>query len=293
MRIKRQLPKGKIFAIVGMLILLAAGGLWLLKVRQENADQQANQQTETSRSQTETDQSTPQPETTPQPPKQEVKITLPNATAIAARVEDYTQDTSIWKLANKDHGYLVPTYVPADLAMVPTPTMPGRGQDERSLRQVTFDDLQKMVAAAKAEGLTLQLGSGYRSYATQQVLFSNYSRQYGEAAAARFSARPGHSEHQSGLAADFVGASGACWVSECFESQPEGKWLAAHAHEYGFILRYPKGKQSIVGYQYEPWHFRYVGRELAGALKQSGLTLEEAWPHLEKALSELKEQGKI
>ena len=67
--------------------------------------------------------------------------------------------------------------------------------------------------------------------------------------------------------------------------------LAAHAHEYGFILRYPKGKEKITGYQYEPWHFRYVGRELAGALHQSGLTMEEAWSYIEKAMTELKQRG--
>ena len=77
-------------------------------------------------------------------------------------------------------------------------------------------------------------------------------------------------------------------VEECFERTAAGHWLAQHAHEYGFILRYPKGKESVTGFQYEPWHFRYVGKELAGALQQSGLTLEEAQPYIEQALSSEK-----
>ena len=86
-------------------------------------------------------------------------------------------------------------------------------------------------------------------------------------------------------------ADQTCWVDDCFERTAAGKWLAAHAHEYGFILRYPKGKESITGYQYEPWHFRYVGRELAGALHQSGLTMEEAWSYIEEAMTKLKQRG--
>lgn len=152
-------------------------------------------------------------------------------------------------------------------------------------------DLEKLVAAARAAGVTLRVGSGYRSYATQASLFASYARRHGEAAASRFSSRPGHSEHQSGLAVDFAGADQTCWVDNCFEGTAAGKWLAAHAHEYGFILRYPKGKESITGYQYEPWHFRYVGRELAGALHQSGLTMEEAWSYIEKAMTKLKQRG--
>ena len=152
-------------------------------------------------------------------------------------------------------------------------------------------DLEKLVAAARNAGVTIYVGSGYRSYATQASLFASNVRQHGETKASRFSSRPGHSEHQSGLAVDFGGTDRACWVEECFEQTTAGKWLAAHAHEYGFILRYPKGKESITGYQYEPWHFRYVGRELAGALHQSGLTMEEAWSYIEKAMTKLKQRG--
>ena len=218
-------------------------------------------------------------------------LALPNATPIPARIVSSADDADLWKIANKSRAFANPRYQPSDLRLVSVPTLPGRGQDERSLRAVLMPDLERLVAAARATGVTLRVGSGYRSYATQASLFAGYVRRHGEAAASRFSSRPGHSEHQSGLAVDFAGADQTCWVDDCFERTAAGKWLAAHAHEYGFILRYPKGKESITGYQYEPWHFRYVGRELAGALHQSGLTMEEAWSYIEKAMTKLKQRG--
>lgn len=227
----------------------------------------------------------------PPAPAAPVTITLPRATPIPARIVNNADDADLWKIANKSRAFANPRYQPSDLRLVSVPTLPGRGQDERSLRAVLMPDLEKLVATARAAGVTLRVGSGYRSYATQASLFASYARRHGEAAASRFSSRPGHSEHQSGLAVDFAGADQTCWVDNCFEGTAAGKWLAAHAHEYGFILRYPKGKESITGYQYEPWHFRYVGRELAGALHQSGLTMEEAWSYIEKAMTKLKQRG--
>ena len=217
-------------------------------------------------------------------------IALLNATPIPARIVNSADDADLWKIANKSRAFANPRYQPSDLRIVSVPTLPGRGQDERSLRAVLIPDLEKLVAAARAAGVTIRVGSGYRSYTTQASLFASYVHQHGEAAASRFSSHPGHSEHQSGLAVDFAGADQTCWVDDCFERTAAGKWLAAHAHEYGFILRYPKGKEKITGYQYEPWHFRYVGRELAGALQQSDLTMEEAWPYIEKAASKIKQK---
>lgn len=218
-------------------------------------------------------------------------IALPNATPIPARIVNSADDADLWRIVNKSQSFANPRYQPSDLRPVSVPTLPGRGQDERSLRAVLMPDLEKLVAAARNAGVTIYAGSGYRSYATQASLFASNVRQHGEAKANRFSSRPGHSEHQSGLAVDFGGIDRACWMEDCFEQTTASKWLAAHAHEYGFILRYPKGKESITGYQYEPWHFRYVGRELAGALHQSGLTMEEAWSYIEKAMTKLKQRG--
>ena len=224
-------------------------------------------------------------------PAAPITIALPNATPIPARIVNDADDADIWKIVNKSRAFANPRYQPSDLRLVSVPTLPGRSQDERSLRAVLMPDLEKLVAAAGNAGVTIYVGSGYRSYATQASLFASNVRQHGEAKANRFSSRPGHSEHQSGLAVDFGGIDRACWVEDCFEQTTASKWLAGHAHEYGFILRYPKGKEKITGYQYEPWHFRYVGRELAGALQQSGLTMEEAWSYIEEAMTKLKQRG--
>lgn len=123
-------------------------------------------------------------------------------------------------------------------------------------------------AAAKA-GLNLYISSGYRSYDYQSQIYQNYCNLYGQAEADTFSARPGHSEHQTGLAFDLN------TIDDSFADTAEYPWVCEHAHEYGFIIRYPEGKESITGYQFEPWHLRYLGTEVAEKVYESGLTLEE------------------
>ena len=132
-----------------------------------------------------------------------------------------------------------------------------------------------MIADAKKQGVSLNAFSAYRSYSYQAQLYSNYTKKYGKTKADRFSARPGYSEHQTGLAFDFGGKDRSHWLEESFASTKEGKWLYANAHKYGFILRYHKGKEKITGYMYEPWHYRYVGSDVSSKVKVSGKTLEE------------------
>lgn len=133
--------------------------------------------------------------------------------------------------------------------------------------KAAFDE---MAAAAKEEeGLTLTVCSGYRSYSYQKKLYNNYVDRDGQTAADRYSARPGHSEHQTGLAIDVNRASSK------FTGTPEQIWLAANCYKYGFIIRYPEGKESITGYKYESWHVRYLGKDLAKKVYDSGLCLEE------------------
>ena len=127
----------------------------------------------------------------------------------------------------------------------------------------------RMKADAAAEGLTLKIVSGYRSYRQQTNTYANFSKRDGQALADTYSARPGHSEHQTGLAMDINS------VYKRFANTPEGIWLAANCVKYGFILRYPEGKEHITGYMYEPWHIRYVGTDVAKAVSESGLCLEE------------------
>ena len=129
--------------------------------------------------------------------------------------------------------------------------------------------LSEMIAAAKSEGINLYQISGFRSYSTQQTLYNNYVARDGKAAADRYSARPGHSEHQTGLAFDLNS------LEQSFGETAEGKWLAENCWKYGFIIRYPYNKESITGYMYEPWHVRYLGKDVAKQVYESGLCLEE------------------
>ncbi len=127
----------------------------------------------------------------------------------------------------------------------------------------------KMQSDAAAQGLTLYINSAFRSYDYQKNLYNRYVSRDGKRLADTYSARPGHSEHQTGLSLDLN------TVTQSFAETAEGKWVAAHCHEYGFIIRYPKGKTQFTGYCYEPWHLRYVGIEKATAITNSGMCLEE------------------
>ncbi|WP_155593213.1 M15 family metallopeptidase [Lysinibacillus cavernae] len=136
--------------------------------------------------------------------------------------------------------------------------------------------LNQMLAAAKQQGFDLVAFSGYRSFEYQTTLYDNYVKRDGQAAADRYSARPGYSEHQTGLAFD-IGERGKedLWLTEEFGETPAGQWLFAHAQEHGFILRFPQNKEDITGYMYESWHYRYVGRDAAKEMTKQNITLEE------------------
>lgn len=137
------------------------------------------------------------------------------------------------------------------------------------LDSTCYNQFCKLSSAAAQEGLNIYLSSGFRSYDYQAQIYNNYCARDGQAAADTYSARPGYSEHQTGLAIDVN------QIDDSFIGTPEAIWLENHCHEFGFILRYPQGKQDITGYQYESWHIRYVGTDLATQIHASGLTLEE------------------
>lgn len=148
-----------------------------------------------------------------------------------------------------------------------------------SLTSTTKNAFNKMQAAAKLDGINIYIASGFRSYQTQNRLYNNYVARDGKAKADTYSARPGHSEHQSGLAFDIcshdLDGQDAC-INSNFDNTDQAKWLAQNAYKYGFILRYPKGKTNETGYKYESWHFRYVGTGLSTKLYNNGdwLTME-------------------
>lgn len=136
--------------------------------------------------------------------------------------------------------------------------------------------LEELFEAAAQDGITLYATSGFRSYSTQKAIFERKLDTMSEKQANASVAKPGYSEHQTGLAMDIEGeTTRGTGLTEAFGESPEGIWAAEHCAEYGFIIRYPKGKTNITGYIYEPWHLRYVGKEAAEEITELGVTFEE------------------
>jgi len=190
-------------------------------------------------------------------------------------VQVVANPNSITVLVNK-HFALPPDYTPSDLINDPNIPFIFSGYDEKRLmRKEMAQALEKLFAGAKQDGIYLAGVSAYRSYATQKAVFDGYVHEDGEAKALTYSALPGTSEHETGLAIDVSGSDGKCAAADCFAGSKEANWIAQHASEYGFILRYQKGKESITGYEYEPWHIRYVGTTVSKEIAKRGITLEE------------------
>lgn len=191
-----------------------------------------------------------------------------------------TNPASIYVLVNKERN-LPADYVPDDLVVPDVPFSFSGDSPKKLLRKEAAAALEKLVAAAKEDGIILKAVSGYRSYNTQKALFDSYAKKDGIEAANRYSAYPGQSEHQTGLTMDISGASVNYQLTAELGKTEEGIWLAEHAPDFGFIIRYPEGKEHITGYTYEPWHIRYIGVEAAKAVTESGLTLEQYLGSLE------------
>ena len=146
----------------------------------------------------------------------------------------------------------------------------------QTVRAFVIRDLKAMARAARAAGARLAVQSAYRSYSTQLSTFAYWIRVLGYAGALTSSARAGHSEHQLGTTLDFRSYGGSApWNYADWGNTKAGRWLRNNAWKYGFVMSYPKGKSSVTCYDYEPWHFRYVGRSVAAAVRASGLTLRE------------------
>jgi D-alanyl-D-alanine carboxypeptidase len=178
---------------------------------------------------------------------------------------------SPWVVADKLRPLNPKKYKPAKLVTLKLP----HRYDPR-LRSNAAGAYAAMYAAAKADGVSFVILSAYRSYKTQVSVYNGWVERLGKAKADLQSARPGFSEHQIGLSVDIAAGNGKCTIAACFGTTPEGRWLTEHAWEYGWVLRYPKGKTHITGYKYEPWHWRYVGRGLAAEIhKTPNITLEE------------------
>lgn len=197
--------------------------------------------------------------------------------AVPAGSEEQTsveQPDSVLVLVNKQHA-LPEGYKPSDLAEPDVPFLFKEHLEKRLMRKEAAAALEKLFAGARQDGIELAGVSAFRSFSTQRAVFGQYVRQDGEDKARSYSAVPGTSEHQTGLAIDLSGRSGACAATDCFDGTPEARWIAEHSYEYGFILRYPKGQEALTGYQYEPWHIRYVGVKPAADIFKQHLTLEQ------------------
>lgn len=177
--------------------------------------------------------------------------------------------SSLWVVVNKVRP-LGATYVPS------TVTVPVPHTNPPLLRRAAGAAVVAMFAAAKIDGIDLASNSTYRSYEDQRSVYAANLKTLGRATADRLTAHPGCSEHQTGLAIDIGPSSGRCSLDVCMGDLPEGRWLAAHAWRYGFLLRYPADEVTVTGYQYEPWHFRYLGTALATELHRTRIaTLEQ------------------
>lgn len=177
-------------------------------------------------------------------------------------------------LVNKKH-FLPSSYKPKDL-VIPNIKFSFKGYQEKKLmRKDASDALEKLFKDAKKDGINLYGLSGFRSYERQKNIFTNKLNKMDYKKANEYSAFPGESEHQTGLAIDITSKSVNYKLSSNFGNTKEGKWLKNNAYKYGFIIRYPNGKEETTGYKYEPWHIRYVGSKVAQNINQNNLTLEE------------------
>ncbi len=172
-------------------------------------------------------------------------------------------------VVNKSY-VLTSDYKPKDLVLVNIDFLPEATEEERYMTKESAEAVKKMAHAAAEDKVYLYGLSGYRSYGTQKSLYEYNVETQGKSYADKYVAKPGASEHQLGEAMDLATSSG--WI---YEGCPEANWLANNAYKYGFIVRYERGKEEITGYNYDPWHVRYVGDEMAEKIYSDGTTLEE------------------
>ncbi|WP_236560750.1 M15 family metallopeptidase, partial [Arthrobacter sp. 8AJ] len=204
----------------------------------------------------------------------EAPAPTPSPSAALARQFSLDDPASPWVIVNKHRALKPADYVPADL--VRPAVAISAGSEAALLNSTTAAAAEAMFAAAARDGVAMVLASGYRSYSTQVTTYNGYVAARGQADADTASARPGHSEHQTGWAFDIGDGGGACSFQPCFAEQPAATWAKANGHRFGFVVRYPWMVHPITGYYYEPWHLRYVGVEAATDMLNRGIgTLEE------------------
>ncbi|GFP75190.1 M15 family metallopeptidase [Clostridium fungisolvens] len=204
------------------------------------------------------------------------KVKLTNELVNKISSEDYRL-----LLVNKDYP-LDDTYKPDNLVIPKVKMMGSVANENRKLKKEAAEALENLFSDAKKEKINLTFVSGYRSFESQASVYERKVKSDGATAASKYVAKQGSSEHQTGLAVD-INSSPYYDLAEDFEKTKEGKWIAENAFKYGFVIRYLKGKSDITGYNYEPWHLRYVGQENAKYMYENNLCLEE---YVEKLAAE-------
>lgn len=208
--------------------------------------------------------------TTKTTPKATVATTKPTEQITQPEVTETQPTEPETEATTTEQEGVTPTYINNILIVNKSYPLPKDYRpDNDELTPETSNAFEKMRVDAQAEGLNLYISSGFRSYEYQAQLYQRYADRDGYEKADTYSARAGYSEHQTGLAFDLN------TIDDSFANTPEGKWVAENCWKYGFILRYPKGKEAQTGYQYEPWHLRYLGEDMAKKVYDSGLCLEE------------------
>ncbi len=208
--------------------------------------------------------------TTKTTPKATVATTKPTEQITQPEVTETQPTEPETEATTTEQEEVTPTYINNILIVNKSYPLPKDYRpDNDELTPETSNAFEKMRVDAQAEGLNLYISSGFRSYEYQAQLYQRYADRDGYEKADTYSARAGYSEHQTGLAFDLN------TIDDSFANTPEGKWVAENCWKYGFILRYPKGKEAQTGYQYEPWHLRYLGEDMAKKVYDSGLCLEE------------------
>jgi D-alanyl-D-alanine carboxypeptidase len=218
------------------------------------------------------DQQSPSPFPTDQVNSEPVSIFNPPIRSI-------DDPESTWLVSNKHRPLSPISYEPTTLRAPALADPQTQNPSRQELRdEVAWATERLATAMSNAGAGTLVLNSGYRPYEEQKAIYERTNNQQGFAVAEQLVARAGYSEHQTGLAADFSASGQGCVILVCFGQTEAGIWIKENAHFFGFIIRYPEGKEPITGFQYEPWHLRYVGIALALEMKEKGIqTLEEFW----------------
>ena len=223
---------------------------------------------------TSTPTSTPKPTPTPIPTP--TSTSTPTLVTKTSNVETNTLSSgtcdNLLVLVDKTHG-LPKNYAPPDRVHLADYAIPVT-QSASAGRLIMVSDLQRLFADSTSAGVDLKVVSAYRSYDLQASVYASYVQQYGAEQANKFSAQPGHSQHQLGTVIDFSTQELGYDLSQSFASTKAGQWLLANAYKYGFYLAYPQGQDGVTGYEFEPWHFRYLGVQNALKLKGSGLIMQ-------------------